>query len=569
MDEKVTITRVGSNWHIRFPKVEGLDAWAVEEIKATFSPATESQKWFYFVKATRQNTALVKRTAPIAIKGDEYWQRLSAEIPDKPEPVDRYAGQVLPQPARRVGDLWDHQLGGYQFAKESSDIKPTGCGMLAMGMGTGKSKTLIDIIQNGPEGLNLILCPSRVLGVWRGQFRQFAPQTRLLIKEEKDTVAKFVAKLKEFVEWGKRCNFKDGFVVVVNYESARLNPLRDAILRINWTTGALDESHRAKDPSGVTGKFIQKLQMCCSRRLCLTGTPMPHSPADLFSQFYFISPQAFGRSYVMFSRRYKISGYHNEAIGWRNKQEMSRIYHSLAYEVSSDVLDLPPMLVIEQEFSLSIKAMGIYKKLWRDLVAEVEGGTCTADNALVKLIRAQQITSGFLPLDRDIGDELQQVAELDTAKADMLGDVLQDVDPAETVVVFCKHRYDLDRVRDQAEKLGRTYGEVSGRQNDLTRESKIPEGFSVFGAQIQSGGVGVDFTRACLGVLYSIDFSLGNYEQILKRLHRPGQKNPVRFIKLIAEGTVDRRIYNALAQRRQVVDSIVEAIKGGDILGEG
>lgn len=565
MNEKIHIERVGNFWRFRFQQhLEGVHLWAKEEIGATFCEATETEKWHYTIKATRSNSALIKRTAPITLDGCASWRLLESQLPATGYTIDRYLGQQLPQPAKRVGDLWGHQLGGYKFIRDAKDNgRAAGCGMLAMGMGCGKSKTLIDILQNYDGGLNLILCPSRVLGVWRGQFRQFAPDVRILIKEDGEPVAKFVARVSDFIDWGKRVKFSGHFVVIVNYDSARIEPLKSFILSKRWHLAALDESHRCKNAKGTTGRMIQDLQSVSIRRICLTGTPMPHSPEDLFSQFYFIDPKAFGRSYPLFIRRYKVAGWHGEDIGWRNKEEMSRIFHTYAFEVSSDVLDLPPLQLLEQEFSLPPATQKIYRDLWRTLVAEVEAGTCTADNALVKLIRAQQITSGFLPLDKELGDEEQKIEALDTAKASMLGDILEDVDSSETVVVFAKHRYDLDRIREQAEKLGRTYGEVSGRRNDLTKESKIPEGISVFGAQIQSGGVGVDFTRSNLGVLYSIDFNLGNYQQILKRLHRPGQTKPVRFIKLIAEGTVDRRIYHALQHRQSVIESVIEAIKGG------
>jgi hypothetical protein len=45
----------------------------------------------------------------------------------------------------------------------------------------------------------------------------------------------------------------------------------------------------------------------------------------------------------------------------------------------------------------------------------------------------------------------------------------------------------------------------------------------VLGAQLKSGGVGIDLTRARYGIYYSLDFALADYLQSRKRLHRPGQ----------------------------------------------
>jgi SNF2 family DNA or RNA helicase len=76
-----------------------------------------------------------------------------------------------------------------------------------------------------------------------------------------------------------------------------------------------------------------------------------------------------------------------------------------------------------------------------------------------------------------------------------------------------------------------------------------------------AGGLGIDLTAARRCVYYSLGFSLGDYEQSLARLHRPGQGHPVTYYHLVAEGTVDRRVYRALSKRRDVVESVLEELK--------
>jgi SNF2 family DNA or RNA helicase len=80
---------------------------------------------------------------------------------------------------------------------------------------------------------------------------------------------------------------------------------------------------------------------------------------------------------------------------------------------------------------------------------------------------------------------------------------------------------------------------------------------SVLGVQIQAGGVGVDLTRAAVGIFYSCGYSLGEYLQACARLHRPGQDRSVTLLHLIAEDTIDRQVYEALARREQVVETIL------------
>lgn len=79
--------------------------------------------------------------------------------------------------------------------------------------------------------------------------------------------------------------------------------------------------------------------------------------------------------------------------------------------------------------------------------------------------------------------------------------------------------------------------------------------------QIQSGGAGVDFTRSRYCIYYSLGFSLGDYDQSLARIHRPGQQREVTYYHLIAKDTVDEQVYAALDARRDVVTSIMEGRK--------
>jgi SNF2 family DNA or RNA helicase len=186
-----------------------------------------------------------------------------------------------------------------------------------------------------------------------------------------------------------------------------------------------------------------------------------------------------------------------------------------------------------------------------DLIGRAVAGEVVADNALVKLLRLQQITSGHVKTDDG------RTVEVGTAKADALVDLLSDIPVGEPVVVFCVFRHDLAQLRRVAERLGRNYGEISGSQKDLTDEATMPKGIELLGVQWQSGAVGIDLTRARYGVIFSPTFNGGDYEQGLARQHRPGQTRPTVFYHLVANGTVDNAIYGALKKRKELVGQIL------------
>jgi hypothetical protein len=109
-----------------------------------------------------------------------------------------------------------------------------------------------------------------------------------------------------------------------------------------------------------------------------------------------------------------------------------------------------------------------------------------------------------------------------------------------------------------ARELGRGYSEVSGREKTLAAWQAGDT--TILGVQIQSGGTGLDLFKACYCAYYSLGFSLGEYEQSLARLHRPGQTRCVRYYHLVAKGTVDEAVYAALRERRNVVEAVLSRL---------
>jgi SNF2 family DNA or RNA helicase len=151
---------------------------------------------------------------------------------------------------------------------------------------------------------------------------------------------------------------------------------------------------------------------------------------------------------------------------------------------------------------------------------------------------------------------------IDMGKEALLADFLDDLPSNEPVVVFCRFRSDLDCVRQAAATLRRRYGELSGQRRDLTEHAMMRDDVDVMGVQIQSGGVGVDFTRAAYAVYFSVNWALGDYDQSLARLHRPGQNRPVRYYHLLARDTVDEKVYKAFDTKREIIETVLSSLSG-------
>jgi SNF2 family DNA or RNA helicase len=317
-----------------------------------------------------------------------------------------------------------------------------------------------------------------------------------------------------------------------------------------------DESHKLKRPGGKASLYFKRLRGRARHRLALTGTPMPHSPLDVYAQFRFLDASIFGPSFNAFKQKYAVmGGFQNKQVtAYKNLDELEALMRRVTFRVGKDVLDLPPETHVTYRSTLSPECQAIYRAVEEDFVAQVEGGTVTVANAMVALLRLQQITGGWVKTD----DE--RYRRVDWAKQRLLEDTLDDIGRQEPVVVFCRFHADLDAVHEACASLGLTSLELSGRRDELARWQAGEA--QVLAAQISSGGVGVDLSRARYAIYYSLSFSLGEYDQALSRVHRPGQTRPVEHIHLVARHTVDEKIMRALERRAEVIQAILAEIKG-------
>jgi SNF2 family DNA or RNA helicase len=441
---------------------------------------------------------------------------------------------------------WDHQLEAIDSAAGHRGF------MLAMEMGTGKSLTAIGLMHAWGARRVLIACPLSVVGVWPRELDQHSEWGWHIARLDRGSVREKASEAARAYEIATT----DGHpvAVIVNHESLWREPFGSWAKRTPWDLLVVDESHRAKAPGGKLSRYLQALGMQVKRCLALTGTPLPHSPLDAYGQFRFFAPSAYGRSFQRMRDRYAVmGGYENkQVVGWRNMDEFERVFSSRSFQArKQDVLDLPEEIDARRTCRLEPRAMKLYRQLEEMFWIDVGKGEVTASNALVQLLRLQQITSGTIGTD---DGELEHVS---TAKEELFADVLSDFPQGEPIIAFARFHADLDAIHRVCEKQGRRHGELSGRRRDLTPEARMPEDIDVLAVQIQSGGVGIDLTRASTAIYYSLGFSLGDYLQSRSRLHRPGQRRNVTFLHLEAEQTIDGKVLDALSKRQKVVERIL------------
>lgn len=449
-------------------------------------------------------------------------------------------GRDLPEIPGLAGTSWPHQRAGYWWAKDRQ------AAMLAYRMRYGKTRVAVGLAQDARAVL--VLCPLSVVAVWPAEFDKHCParsSVRTVVALDRGSVADKCGKAVYAAEVAARHGRQ--LVVVVNFDSARSDPLASWLTARDWDLVVLDESHRVKAPGGVTSLFVSKLRDRARRRLCLTGTPMPHSPLDVYAQYRFLDPGIFGTSFLRFRNRYAVmGGYGNhQVVGWRDLDDLNRRVYSAAYKPPDDIVQMPEELHVDRMTRLGMKGQRAYDQLEAGLFAAIDEGTITASNVLVQLLRLAQLAGGVLTTDD--GQEVR----VDDAKPNLLRDVLEDLGD-EPVVVLCRFHADLDAVHEQAAALGLTSSELSGRRREI--DDWQAGRTQVLAVQIQAGGVGINLSRADVMVVYSVGFSLGDWDQALARIRVSG-KPSVQYVHLTVEGTVDQKIRRALEERADLVEA--------------
>lgn len=475
----------------------------------------------------------------------------------------RAMGSDLPDvPNARLAP-WPHQKLEYWAMVKQSAL------LAYLGLGTGKTAPVVWYVQNMHKRSTLVCCPLSVIDVWCSEFQKHATVPVTVWHQHKLFPAEggiLVVPLDKGSVTQKNQTMMDAFdyegtvVIVVNYESAWRPPFSQSISKWGFDLLVMDEGHKLQSPGSRVSKFFHSLGKTVAKRVALTGTPCPNGPLTSYGLYRALDSGVFGTSFAAFRDKYAIMGGYcqHEIIGYKNVEEYNKRFYSIAIHADRSVLTLPTATTIQRTASLSASAMRIYKSLEKGLVAQIENGTVTAANGLVKLLRLSQLTGGWLTPDADLYNAEQKPQRVDNAKQELLADVLDDLPKEEPVTIFYRFTQDAESIKAVCEEQGRVYSELSGRRNDLAEWQKAGQ---VLAVQIATGGLGISLVRASYCVYYSVGYGLAEYEQSMARVHRPGQSRSVTYLQLVMTGTVDEKIYTALESKKNVVEEVLREIK--------
>lgn len=320
----------------------------------------------------------------------------------------------------------------------------------------------------------------------------------------------------------------------------------------------IDESTTIKNHKAKRTKALIKIAAGFKYKRIMTGSPITKEPMDIYAQAAFLGPRTLGyNSFYAFQARYAVTqkrtmGAHSfqQVVGYRNLDELTQKIDTFSYRVlKEDCLDLPEKTFTARYVTLTKEQRQMYDQLRQEGFLMLEEGDMVSTPQIITLmLRLQQVVSGHLMSDD---------GELITFPSGRI-DALKEV-AAETtgkIVVFARFRHSIQQIQEALESeygegsVVTYFGDTSVEARELAvKNFQDPTVNPRFFVTNKTGAYGITLTEASTMVFYESDFSLEVRLQAQDRVHRIGQKNPVTYVDLIAEGTIDEKIVENLRNK--------------------
>ena len=336
-------------------------------------------------------------------------------------------------------------------------------------------------------------------------------------------------------------------------------------LNVKRALFAIDESTTIKNPGAKRTKNILGLSKMGKYRRILTGSPVTKSPLDLYTQCLFLDPWLLGhQSYYSFRTRYALmraANFNgrsvNLVVGYQRLDELAENLKPFSYRVLKDeCLDLPPKTYMKRIIQLTPEQKKVYEEMKKTALATLNGKTVTTMNVITQLMRLQQITCGHFKADDG------SMQEIKNNRITELMDLLEEVEGK--AIIWAHWRHDIATIVREIEKkypgsVMTYYGDTTtdDRQKAI-KEIQNPESQVRFlEGTPQTAGYGITLTGASTMIYYSNGYDLEKRQQSEARMDRIGQEEPMTYIDILAEDTIDEKIVKSLRKKVNIATEIM------------
>lgn len=341
----------------------------------------------------------------------------------------------------------------------------------------------------------------------------------------------------------------------------------------------LDESVSIKTPGAKRTMRIVRTAHRAKYRRVLDGYPSPKGAFDLYSQIQFLDNDFWKRhgwdNFAMFKSYFGVyeqafgkgSVEFEKLIGYSHLDELNKIIATISSRIlKQDVLDLPPKVYLPRYFDLSPQQRKLYNELRDEYRLWLDQDTLvTAGLAIVRMLRLQQISCGYLPVG---DDEPVHMIDGKNPRAELLEDFIDKAN--EKCIIWARYKLDIKIIEDlMRAKNSRNFVTYTGETSDEDRihaKTAFQNGDAQFFVGTPAAaGIGLTLHAAHDVIYYSNGFNLRHRKQSEDRAHRVGLTHSVNYIDILGNDTIDRAIMLNLAGKMDTSDVILGDVPGHDL----
>jgi SNF2 family DNA or RNA helicase len=420
---------------------------------------------------------------------------------------------------------------------------------LFLDMGLGKTAStltaLADLLAAKEIKKALVIAPLRVAnGVWVQEVKKWSHLSHLKINIATGTAQERREALRRKAD-----------IYVINRENIVW------LLKLSkgkWPFDALviDESSGFKSPSAKRFRAVKKVAPLNKVVVLLTGTPSPNGLMDLWAQLYLLDEGAcLGRTITVYRQRFFDTDYWG--FNWIPKPSANSRIHKLISDrglalsmQSDDYLQLPDRIDVIERVTLPHDIMMQYLDFKKTLFLEFQGAEIEAMSAAVLGNKLLQFANGAI-YTGDSGNW----AHIHDAKMDALEEIIEE-NAGENILISYTYRHDLARLQKRFPTARLL--DAKGAIIDEWNKGKVP----LLLAHPASCGHGINLQGGgAMLIWFGLSWNLEHDLQMNARLHRQGQKRPVRIVRIVTKGTIDERVLGVLDNKNRTQNDLLRALK--------
>lgn len=317
----------------------------------------------------------------------------------------------------------------------------------------------------------------------------------------------------------------------------------------------IDELSSFKNPQAKRFRALRKVMPLVERVVGLTGTPSPNGMMDLWAEVYLLDQgERLGKTLGAYREKYFRPGSRNGYVVYRwdlipgAKKEIEDKISDICISMSAaDYLTLPKRIDNIIPVQLSPAEMQAYKTMESEQLLQIEDEDIAALNAAAVMTKLLQIANGSV---YSVDGSIVRIHE---AKLEALEEIIDTTDGP--VLVFYSYKHDLVAIQGKIKdaRILNTAQDIADWNAGKVQVLLAHPASVGYGLNLQEGGHVI--------VWYGLTWSLELYQQANARLYRQGQGKPVIIHHLIAEGTVDEEVMQALQHKDTSQAALLAALK--------